>query len=101
MKTINTHKQKPLNTHKKKPLVAGELGHLSELKIGQSGRILALHCDNLALRRRLYEMGLTQGIEVTIKKIAPLGDPYSVELRGYELCIRKKDLASIDIEVVQ
>ena len=45
-------------------------------------------------------MGITEGVQIKIKKIAPLGDPYDIELRGYELCLRKRDLAMIDVEVI-
>lgn len=86
---------------KKKILQAGEQGHLSDLKIGQVAKVLALHSDSKALRRRLLDMGITRGVEVKIKKIAPLGDPVDIELRGYELCIRKYDMQNIDIEVIK
>ena len=86
---------------KKKILQEGEQGHLSDLKIGQVAKVLALHSDNKALRRRLLDMGITKGVEVTIKKIAPLGDPVDIELRGYELCSRKIDMQNIDIEVIK
>lgn len=86
---------------KKQLLKVGEEGHLSDLKKGQTALVLALHSDNKALRRRLLDMGITKGVEVKIKKIAPLGDPIDVELRGYELCIRLEDLKNIDIKVVK
>jgi ferrous iron transport protein A len=86
---------------KKQTLHIGEQGHLSDLKIGQVAKVLALHSDNKALRRRLLDMGITKGVEVTIKKIAPLGDPIDIALRGYELCIRKSDMQNIDIEVIK
>ena len=85
----------------KKILQPGEQGHLSDLKIGQVAKVLALHSDSKALRRRLLDMGITRGVEVKIKKIAPLGDPVDIELRGYELCIRKYDMQNIDIEVIK
>lgn len=81
-------------------LKEGDEGHLSDLKVGQTGQLLALHNDNPALRRRLLDMGLTKGVRVMVKKIAPLGDPVDIELRGYELCVRKSDLRNIDIKVV-
>ena len=86
---------------KKNVLKQGDQGHLSDLKKGQVTKVLALHSDNKALRRRLLDMGITKGVEVTIKKIAPLGDPIDIELRGYELCIRKSDMQNIDIEVIK
>lgn len=85
----------------KKALVGGEQCHLSDLKKGQVGKVLGLHNENKALRRRLLDMGITEGVEVKVKKIAPLGDPIDIELRGYELCIRKNDMENIDIEVVR
>lgn len=81
--------------------VIGEEGHLSDLKIGQVGKVLALHTENKALRRRLLDMGITKGVEIEIKKIAPLGDPVDISLRGYELCVRLEDMKNIDIKVVK
>ncbi len=81
-------------------LSSGDKGHLSDLKKGQKGIVIALHNDNPAVRRRLLDMGITDGVEVEVKKIAPLGDPVDIQLRGYELCIRKKDMENIDIEVI-
>lgn len=93
-------KKRAEKTKKKKVLLAGEEGHLSDLKVGQSCELLALHNDNPALRRRLLDMGLTKGVTVKVKKIAPLGDPIDIELRGYELCVRKSDLMNIDVRMV-
>lgn len=70
---------------------------LSELKKGDSAVVLSINSDNMALKRRLLDMGVTKGVEVKVKKIAPLGDPIDIELRGYELCLRKRDLASIEV----
>lgn len=84
-----------------KNLKKGHSGHLSDLKIGQVARVTGLHNDSKAIRRRLLDMGITTGVIVTIKKMAPLGDPVDIELRGYELCIRKADMANIDIEVIK
>ena len=74
---------------------------LSDLKKDMSARVVNVQNQNKALRRRFLDMGITQGVIVKIKKIAPLGDPISVELRGYELCIRKSDMKNIDVEVVE
>ena len=74
---------------------------LSDLKKGMSARVVNVQNQNKALRRRFLDMGITQGVIVKIKKIAPLGDPISIELRGYELCIRKSDMKNIDVEVVE
>ncbi|MCQ2795084.1 MAG: ferrous iron transport protein A [Bacilli bacterium] len=81
-------------------LHSGEEGHLSDLRRGQKCIVLDFHNDNAALRRRLLDMGITKGVIIEIKKIAPLGDPIDIRLRGYELCIRKADMEGIDIRVL-
>lgn len=86
---------------KRHRLQIGQEGHLSDLDRGQKAIVLDFHNDNAALRRRLLDMGITKGVEIEIKKIAPLGDPVDIRLRGYELCIRRKDMRSIDIKVVK
>ena len=86
---------------KKRKLKIGETGHLSDLHKGQKALITGLHNENKEVKRRLLDMGLTTGVVVKIKKIAPLGDPIDIELRGYELCVRKSDIAEIDIKVVE
>ena len=84
---------------KKQNLQTGQEGHLSDLKKGQVGKVLALHSDNKALRRRLLDMGITKGVEVFVRKVAPLGDPMELNLRGYELSLRKADAEMVEIEV--
>ncbi len=86
---------------KKKILKKGDKGHLSDLKIGQRARVLGIHMDKLDIRRHLLDMGITKGTEILIKKVAPMGDPVDIELRGYELCIRKEEMKNIDVEVLQ
>lgn len=73
---------------------------LSDLKKGQIAKVIKLNNENIALRRRLLDMGITKGTIVEIKKIAPFGDPVDIYLRGYELCLRKTDMASIEVEVI-
>ena len=85
---------------KKHILKKGEQGHLSDLKIGQRAKVLGIHMDKPDVRRHLLDMGITRGTEILIKKIAPMGDPVDIELRGYELCIRKAEMKNIDIEVL-
>lgn len=85
----------------RKSLKVGEEGHLSDLKRGQKCIVLDFHNDNAALRRHLLDMGITKGVVIEIKKIAPLGDPIDILLRGYELCIRKADMRSIDVRVIE
>ena len=70
---------------------------LRELPIKKSARILRVHGEG-ALKRRLMDMGLTRGTTVTVKKVAPLGDPIEVTVRGYELSLRKADAAMIEVE---
>ena len=72
---------------------------LNELEIGQKGKILAVNGEG-ALRRRLLDMGLTPRTEVMIRKIAPMGDPIEIHLRGYELTLRIHDAKKIDVEVL-
>ena len=74
---------------------------LSELEIGQKARVLKLNIDERQIKRHLLDMGITRGAEVKIKKIAPMGDPIDLELRDYQLCIRKADLAQIEVEVIE
>ena len=70
---------------------------LDTLKPGQSGMIAAVGGEG-ALRRRLLDMGLTPGTRVAVKKMAPMGDPIELSLRGYLLSIRKEDAAKITLE---
>jgi len=79
----------------------GEKCVLSDLKVGQTAKILKLNETNKAIRRHLLDMGIIKDTEVTIKKIAPMGDPIDISLRDYELCIRKADLSKIEVEVVK
>ena len=75
--------------------------NLSELKIGEKARILKLNIENKQIKRHLLDMGITRGAIVKIKKIAPMGDPIDLELRDYELCIRKADLTQVEVEVIK
>jgi ferrous iron transport protein A len=84
----------------KKKYGTGEQTVLSNLRKGQKAKVVFLNTTDKALRRRLLDMGITEGVQIQIKKIAPLGDPYDIKLRGYELCLRKRDLAMIDVEVI-
>lgn len=81
-------------------LKKGDKAHLSDLKIGQRAKVLGLHLDKPEVRRHLLDMGITKGTEILIKKIAPMGDPVDIELRGYELCIRKEEMRNIDVEIL-
>ena len=69
---------------------------LKDAKIGQSVVVLKLHGEG-AVRRRIMYMGITKNVEVFIRKVAPLGDPIEVCVRGYELSLRKADAEMIEI----
>ena len=70
---------------------------LKDVKIGDTAKVVKLHGEG-AVKRRIMDMGLTKGVEVYIRKVAPLGDPVEVTVRGYELSIRKADAEMIEIE---
>ena len=71
---------------------------LKEIKVGKSARVTKLNGEG-ALKRRIMDMGITKGVEITVRKVAPLGDPMELTVRGYELSIRKADAALIEVEV--
>ena len=79
---------------------AGEKCVLSDLVVGQTAKVLKLNETNKSIRRHLLDMGLTRDTKVTVKKIAPMGDPIDISLRDYELCICKEDLSKIEVEVI-
>lgn len=70
---------------------------LRDVKVGESAIVVKLHGEG-AVKRRMMDMGITRGIEVNIRKVAPLGDPVEVNVRGYELSIRKDDAAMIEVQ---
>lgn len=70
---------------------------LKESKVGDTVRVVKLHGEG-AVKRRIMDMGMTKGVEVQIRKVAPLGDPIEVTVRGYELSIRKTDAEMIEVE---
>ena len=78
----------------------GDICKLSELCVGQKAVVLKLLEKNKKIKRHLLDMGITREVEVKIKKIAPMGDPIDLELRDYELCIRKADLNNIEVKVL-
>ncbi|MBQ7948371.1 MAG: ferrous iron transport protein A [Clostridia bacterium] len=69
---------------------------LSQLKIGEQGTVVAVNGEG-AIRRRLFDMGITPGAEVYLRKKAPLGDPIEISIRGYELTLRKAEAAHVEI----
>ncbi len=86
---------------KKSQLNIGDTTTLDLLGRGMKAQVKFIHTPDHIFKRRLMDMGITEGVYIKIKKIAPLGDPIDIELRGYELCLRKKDLAFIDVEVIK
>lgn len=70
---------------------------LDLLKSGQSAVVKAVHGENTSLRRRLLDMGITKGTEVSLVRTAPLGDPIELSLRGYSLTIRKSDAHLVEV----
>ena len=69
---------------------------LKEVPIGETAKVVKLHGEG-AVKRRIMDMGITKGVEVFIRKVAPLGDPVEVTVRGYELSLRKADAEMIEI----
>ena len=70
---------------------------LRQAKIGETVKVVKLHGEG-ATKRRIMDMGLTRGVEVYIRKVAPLGDPEEITVRGYELSLRKADADMIEVE---
>lgn len=69
---------------------------LKDIPIGQSGKVAKLHGEG-AVKRRIMDMGVTKGTEIYVRKVAPLGDPIEVTVRGYELSIRKSDAEMVEM----
>ena len=70
---------------------------LRDTGIGETVHVVKLHGEG-PVRRRIMDMGITKGVEIYVRKVAPLGDPIEVNVRGYELSIRKADAAEIEVE---
>ena len=70
---------------------------LRDARIGETVRVVKLHGEG-AVKRRIMDMGITRGVEITLRKVAPLGDPMEMTVRGYELTLRKADAEIIEVE---
>ena len=70
---------------------------LKEIPVGSTAKVVKHHGEG-AVKRRIMDMGITRGVEVYVRKLAPLGDPIEVMVRGYELSIRKADAEMIEVE---
>ncbi len=70
---------------------------LKQTKIGKTVKVVRVHGEG-ALRRRIMDMGITRGVDIYVRKVAPLGDPIQITVRGYELSLRKDDAEMIEVE---
>ena len=70
---------------------------LKDIPVGQSATVVKVHGEG-AVKRRIMDMGLTRGVEVYVRKVAPLGDPMELNVRGYELSVRKADAEMVEVE---
>ena len=70
---------------------------LKEVGIGESAVVVRIHGEG-AIKRRIMDMGITKGVKITVRKLAPLGDPIEMTVRGYELSVRKSDAELIEVE---
>lgn len=70
---------------------------LKDIKVGETTAVIKVYGDG-PVRRRIMDMGITKGVEIYVRKVAPLGDPMELNLRGYELTLRKADASMIEVE---
>ena len=73
------------------------MNNLREVPVGGTAKVVRIHGEG-AVKRRIMDMGITKGTEIFVRKVAPLGDPIEVTVRGYELSLRKADAESIEVE---
>lgn len=73
------------------------MNNLREVPVGGTAKVVKIHGEG-AVKRRIMDMGITKGVEIYVRKVAPLGDPIEITVRGYELSLRKADAESIEIE---
>jgi ferrous iron transport protein A len=72
---------------------------LKDVRIGESAKVVKLHGEG-AIKRRIMDMGITKNTSLTVRKVAPLGDPIEINVRNYELSIRKEDAEMIEVELI-
>ncbi len=70
---------------------------LKDIRVGKKAKVVKVHGEG-AVRRRIMDMGITKGVEIYVRKVAPLGDPMELNVRGYELSLRKADAEMIEVE---
>ena len=73
------------------------MNSLREVPVGSSAKVVRIHGEG-AVKRRIMDMGITRGVEIFVRKVAPLGDPIEITVRGYERSLRKADAESIEVE---
>ena len=73
------------------------LNNLRDVPVGGTAKVVKIHGEG-AVKRRIMDMGITKGVEIRVRKVAPLGDPIEITVRGYELSLRKADAESIEVE---
>ena len=70
---------------------------LRDVKVGETAKVVKLHGEG-AVKRRIMDMGITKGVEIYVRKVAPLGDPVEITVRNYELSLRKADAEMVEVE---
>ena len=73
------------------------MNNLREVPVGGTARVVRIHGEG-AVKRRIMDMGITKGVEISVRKVAPLGDPIEITVRGSELSLRKADAENIEVE---
>ena len=73
------------------------MNNLREVPVGGNAKVVRIHGEG-AVKRRSMDMGITKGVEIHVRKVAPLGDPIEITVRGYELSLRKADAENIEVE---
>ena len=73
------------------------MNNLRNVEVGGTAKVVKIHGEG-AVKRRIMDMGITKGVEIFVRKVAPLGDPIEITVRGYELSLRKADAESIEVE---
>ena len=73
------------------------MNNLRNVPVGGTAKVVRIHGEG-AVKRRIMDMGITKGVEICVRKVAPLGDPIEITVRGYELSLRKADVESIEVE---
>jgi len=73
------------------------MNNLREVPVGGTAKVVKIHGEG-AVKRRIMDMGITKGVEIFVRKVAPLGDPVEITVRGYELSLRKADAENIEVE---